>query len=275
MGKQLMGVILLQTESENILSVEIERRNSEKFTPPKQSANTLFRFFKRPNYLFEALKAGAMIPRYYPEDVDYLGIGYHQIAYPMVCFCDITVHRLEEHMDLYGNYGIAFSKTWGIMQGVQPLQYMNKHSILCQDFSIAFRSAIETEQDIPAVNYLLTQMLYMKPIEGAMPRDGKTVDKNFTDECEWRFIPNVAEINLPQAVMDSEMASIGILNETISENEICWLKFRLSDVKYIILQDETDFEDLCSLVEEITDDVALRRKLISKVILWSNAKEDF
>ena len=27
----------------------------------------------------------------YAENVDYLSIGCHQIAYPMVCFCDINI----------------------------------------------------------------------------------------------------------------------------------------------------------------------------------------
>ena len=99
------------------ISVSLEERVQEEYTPPKQSANTLFRFFKDSKYLFQALEKGAMIPRYYSENVDYLDIGLHQIAYPMACFCDISIHRLEEHMDFYGTYGIAFSKSWGIKIG--------------------------------------------------------------------------------------------------------------------------------------------------------------
>ena len=97
----------------SIVSVNLDAREIERYSAPKQSTNTLFRFFKRPEYLFEALRRRAMIPRSYGENVDYLNIGFHQIAYPMVCFCDITVHCLGDHMSLYGGYGIAFSKEWG------------------------------------------------------------------------------------------------------------------------------------------------------------------
>lgn len=50
------------------------------YDPPKQSANSLFRFWKDPKWLFDAIEKNAMIPRYYPETVDYLDIDIFQIA---------------------------------------------------------------------------------------------------------------------------------------------------------------------------------------------------
>ena len=101
------------------VAVPVENRKEELYTPPRQSANTLFRFFEKSDFLFETIEKQAMIPRYYSENIKYLNIGMRQIAYPMICFCDITVHRLEEHINLYGKYGIAFSKSWGIEKGIQ------------------------------------------------------------------------------------------------------------------------------------------------------------
>ena len=108
-----------------------------------------------------------------------------------------------------------------------------------------------------------------------MPKNGKEISKNFTDECEWRFIPNVSKIDLPQAVSDDEIVSIGVLNQTIADNECCWLKFSPSDIKYIILKSEDDFGEICRIIDEITDDDAVRKKLISQVLIWENVKEDF
>lgn len=258
------------------LSVTIQKRTNEQYTPPTQSANTLFRFFKKPDYLFDSIKKKALTPRYYGENVDYLDIGHHQVAYPMICFCDITIHRLAEHMHTYGEYGIAFSKEWGISRGIQPLQYINHHSILKEDFSRAFALAMKTESDSPIADFLLTKMYYMKPIEGTMPRDGVDVKKNFTDECEWRYIPDVAAIDLPQAVIEDDAASIEKLNATIADNETCWLKFDFSDIKHIIIPTEDDFEALCSIINNVDgQDERIKNKLISKIILWSDAKEDF
>ena len=65
------------------------------------------------------------------------------------------------------------------------------------------------------------------------------------------------------------------MNATLSDNECCWLQYDYTDVKYIILQNEEDFVALCNVIDEIIDDENVKRKLISKVILWSEAKEDF
>ena len=43
----------------------------------------------------------------------------------------------------------------------------------------------------------------------------------------------------------------------------------------IILQNEDDFVDLCKIINEVTDDDAVRKKLISQVLIWENVKEDF
>ena len=100
----------MSEQPHSIVSVKLDERETERYSAPEQSANTLFRFFKKSEYLFETLRRRAMIPRYYGENVDYLNIGFNQIAYPMICFCDITVHRLGNHMSLYGGYGIALTR---------------------------------------------------------------------------------------------------------------------------------------------------------------------
>jgi hypothetical protein len=261
--------------SKEMLKVSVQTRIESASPSPTQSANTLFRFFTKPEYLFSTIENHALIPRYYGENVDYLDIGHHQIYYPMICFCDITIHRLSEHLKVYGQYGIAFSKAWGIENGIQPLQYVNAKSALCSDFSKAFISAINNEADTAEANFLLTQMYYMKPIEGNMPRDGKDIFKNFTDECEWRFIPPVVTIDLPQIVSEDDAASIGKLNDTIFDHDSCWLKFDYSDVKYIIIPDESELPAVCDVIEHSVSDKEIQRKLISKIILWSDAKEDF
>ena len=114
-----------------------------------------------------------------------------------------------------------FRKSGEVEKGIQPLEYVNKNSVLCKDFSAAFTEAMQSEEDSPAVDFLLTQMLYMKPIEGTMPRDKGEIKKNFTDECEWRYVPHVSALGLPPAVTDREIAGVSVLNATLSDNECC------------------------------------------------------
>ncbi len=242
---------------------------------PKQSANTLFRFFEQAEYLYGTLEKSAMIPRYYTETVDYLDIDFPHIAYPMICFCDINLHKIQEHMDFYGGYGIAFSKEWGINKGIQPIQYINYESFLCKDFSKAFKYAITSETEDDAQNFLLTQMYFLKPINGTMQRNDIEVPRLFTDECEWRYIPDIKKINLPQAVTEQDICSLPTLNETLFNSPETWLKFKYDEIKYIIIKTNDEFEYICNLVKKITNTEEEKNRLISKIIVWENSRRDF
>lgn len=71
------------------------------------------------------------------------------------------------------------------------------------------------------------------------------------------------------------MVSIDILNRTISEMASVWLHFTFDDVKYIILPTERDFSEFCTVLDRVIEEDFIRRKLISKIITWDKAKEDF
>ena len=255
--------------------------------PPVQSANTLFRFFKEPEFLYKTLNRKALVPRYYGEDVRYLNINEKELIYPTICFCDINIHKLKSHVESYGKYGIAFSKEWGISNGIQPINYINSNSVLCKDFGEAFNRTFEkqksqnrdsTEDGYSILgDYLLTQMYFMKPITGQMPREGEYKNRNFTDEREWRYIPDISTIGLPQVVREEQNAAKTELNKVLEQEQCspCWLRFEFEDIRYIILSKETDFDDFCDTLDNIEMDKNVRRQIISKVMIWSNVEEDF
>ena len=141
-------------EQPKLLEVEKAQTNNGTMVAPTQSANSLFRFFTKSEYLFESIKKTALFPRYYPETVSYLDINMYHIAYPMICFCDINLHKMDEHISLYGGYGLAFSKSWGIEKAIQPVHYVNPDSPLCKDFSIAFKESVEDGANCAAQTYL-------------------------------------------------------------------------------------------------------------------------
>lgn len=262
-------------ENTTVLQVESPYPQSAEYQYTIQSANTLFNFVEKPEYLFPIIEKMAMVPRYCIEDVNYLGIGMDQIAYPMLCFCDINLHKIQGHMDFYGQYGIAFSKQWGIAKGIQPIQYVNPDSVLRHDFTEAFQASMNGTSEDAAQNYLQSHMYYLKPIQGTMQRDGKSVPKNFTDECEWRFIPNVSKYSLPQAIAQAEIFSRQRLNETIKICQDCWLKFEAKDIRYIILQTRDEFEQVVAMIAEKALSSKEKTGLISKMLVWPEVKGDF
>ena len=264
-------------QKNNELLYEVEKATEEtmlSYTPPVQSADTLFHFVDKLEYLLPVIKQFAIVPRYCTEDIDYLEIGMNKIAYPMLCFCDINLHKMQEHISFYGGYGIAFSKKWGIDKGIQPVQYINPNSILKDDFRKAFQDSLDTEVENSAQNFLLSQMYYLKAIDGTMERNGESVQKNFTDECEWRFIPNVKSINLPQAITEEEIYSKNTWNRALTVSTVCWLKFCADDVKYIILNSEDEFDKVAEVIKRKNLNTKDSDKLLSKVLIWSEIRRD-
>lgn len=70
-----------------------------------QSANTLFHFMQRHEYLSALLKRRALVPRYCQENIAYLSleIGGHpfgEIYVLQKCFCDIPFHKLTEAFEI-------------------------------------------------------------------------------------------------------------------------------------------------------------------------------
>ncbi|MFS2265232.1 abortive infection system antitoxin AbiGi family protein [Vibrio vulnificus] len=47
-------------------------------------------------------------PRYCLEDIRWVNqVNAPYMAFPMVCFCDIPLSRISEHVSFYGNYGLG------------------------------------------------------------------------------------------------------------------------------------------------------------------------
>ena len=168
-----------------------------------QSANTLFHFMTKLDYLKTILINKAIIPRYCVENIEYLKIQKREIEFKEVailqkCFCDIPFHKLGEvfplvgvgdefdklkqedkaelqkhntHFDYYGQYAISFSKAWGEQMNLQPVHYINRESDYAKDFSSVFRHIFE--QDEVSAEYsqdVINRLTYLKPLRGIMRR---------------------------------------------------------------------------------------------------------
>lgn len=137
-----------------------------------QSANTLFHFMGKSEYLKSILTNRAIIPRYCMENIEYLDIRRGEVCFKEVailqkCFCDIPFHKLTDnfelngvgevykslgedeklalkksntHPDYYGKFAIAFSKSWGEKNKLQPVHYLNENSLYTLEFSTIQRT---------------------------------------------------------------------------------------------------------------------------------------
>ncbi len=259
----------------------------QKHTSSKIQADTLFTFTTELNHIIPIIKNRMVSPRYCNENIRYLKLHeLKNIAYPMKCFCDINIHRLEEHLQWYGYYGLAFSKAWGMEKRIQPIQYINPASNLRKDFSAAFSAALkldtknESRAQIKMKNFLIHEMMFYKPYQGRIKNriTQKTNTKCLADECEWRFIPDVTKVGFEQAYFDKNILNAGVLNKLsdsmfgIPEISLC---FNYTDLKYIIVKTKEDFNALSEEVRTLKITESEKLQLISKVIIWDISKEDF
>ncbi|WP_182101970.1 hypothetical protein [Niallia taxi] len=87
--------------------------NSEQiYIPSKQSANVLFRFMNKLEFLEDIILKKAIIPRYYEEKLDYLQLdSLEKIAIPMSCFCDcfLQAKSAEKCSEIYIGLQLVFT----------------------------------------------------------------------------------------------------------------------------------------------------------------------
>lgn len=253
---------------------------SEIIPEPVQSANAFFHFVKHLKYLENFLLHKKLPIWYVKEDFRYLNLpnNIESIFIPMKCFCDINLHKLQSHMEYYGNYGIAFSKDWGINQTFQPVHYVNEKSLLTKQYISSFKAGFNDSDSIndEIKNYLATDIMYMKPIIGYQ-KDVNNIEqkKYFLDESEWRYIFDVS--NIPECKPfyignnSNDMTNFNLA--LADENQ--GLKFDYKDIKYIIINSEDEFLELVSKLKGIDLKENEMNLLISKILIWEQSKGDF
>ncbi len=246
----------------------------------KSSANFLCNYMQKIEYLQTAIKNLALMPRYNEEKLDYLNVsGLDAIVFPMTCFCDIPLSKVETHMSTYGRYGIVLKKNACITKDVQPIRYLNPNSRLCRDFSEALNKLYNSQERIDTAwevipDALLSQLLYTKPIRGVMQKtneDPKVL--LFQDECEWRFIPSQTA-DLPLILPPDYGNDKGRLtfSNALTQKRESWFPFRVEDIDYLIVPSEREAEKLTKFIRNLRGEKGIHKwksnekdVLISKV----------
>ncbi len=248
------------------------------------SANILCNYMRELEYLEIILKNKAIIPRYVIEPLDYLKIeGLHKIAFPMTCFCDIPLSKVGSHMSRYGRYGLALDKQAIISKfKVQPIHYINPESPLAGDFKSAFSDYYNAgkkvhEEDKILLNYLMSAMMYMKPISGIEKVEGEERPYIFQDECEWRYIPTEDFPSNLKLMLSGNMATENAKNyysKALQSHKETWIKFDWGDIRYIIVPDEIALKRIIESIKELPLDDTQKYILISRIEVSMRFAED-
>lgn len=241
-------------------------------------SNSLFHFTKGMDRLKNILKDGFW-PRYCLEDVRWQGRPANDfVAFPMVCFCDIPLGRLDEHVGFYGGFGLGLTKEWGAKNNLNPVMYFAGdnplHGALKGLTSAAFK--LKDDDKNAALKNVRFILANSKPTAGQMIVSGKPVEKVFYQESEWRFVPQHDDIALHLRREDYENEEkLAVWHEKTSE--FAMLKFLPSDVRYIFVPKDADIPGIMNFLQVELDGYpnADLKLLMSRVTSLESMSVDF
>lgn len=205
------------------------------------SANTLFHFTKDLDTLLSILRS-KFYPRACFEASLIPDIFDIRMAIPMVCFCDIPLSQISKHVGKYGSYAIGLKKGWAMEQGVTPVLYVHKNSLIPRTIvseikGIKPQGTSLSEQQMTHLMELLRPIMMMKPYE-VLDNDSGKIER-FYDEREWRYIPPSDFPDSPDFLLEN-LVKDGVLNSFNKSKEKYGVEFNPEVINYIIVEKEQD-----------------------------------
>lgn len=218
----------------------------------RPKSQTLFHFTRKLDYLKGILKDG-FHPRFCLEDLDWLSKN-ESYAYPMVCFCDIPLGRVEQHVQQYGNYGIGMSRAWAVRNKLNPVIYVSKDSALSSSLDgllDCLPQASDEEKDKAGNKihrYFFDVIRNIKPLTGKMlVNDTLTDGIDFYQESEWRYL--ALHDDVPYSLNAEEWEDKKNLDDAhAATREHCMLNFNADDVRYLFFERDADIPELVDFI---------------------------
>ncbi len=187
----------------------------------------------------------------------------------IVCFCDILPGQADYHKSIYGNYALAFTKEWGIQNGVSPLRYIHRNSPGATANYVRIkndmREARNAFHDGNQLDYFLSLLLFSTAREkGLFTKDKisdeinnldlvkcmKSIDDSFADKKRKFGDPALSELFNEWVIPILHMLekSVDELEKRDSFVRIYQDDFR--DVKDKILYDEREWRSVKFITEQ-------------------------
>jgi len=213
-------------------------------------STTLFHFTKSLDVLKSILKSG-FYPRYSLEDINWMGFqGVDFVAFPVVCFCDIPLSRITDHVNFYGQFGIGMTQEWAKANRLNPVIYVSHTSDVAEilkKVNEASSLASTSSSDSSFTDNAGRLFGHTKPLSGTMVLQGKPVVKEFYQESEWRHLASHPQVpdNLNKVKFNNP-ADVDAANQLAAQHAA--LSFTPSDVKYLFVQDDSDIPELVSFI---------------------------
>lgn len=220
------------------------------------SSDSLFHFTDSAENLIGILR-NEFYPRYSLEKLELNGERL-EMAFPMVCFCDIPLSQIKNHIHTYGSYGIGMSRKWADKMGLNPVLYLRPGAALAEIIYSIVNITVGTEH-LKETNSLRSLQLkaadlfkYIKPYEGDFMRKGRLIrNVRFYDEREWRYVPAIDDANDNWILWREEYLNSVKRAHANTQVENAKLIFEPNDIRYLIIKEETQIGAMISALREI------------------------
>lgn len=233
-------------------------------TTANQSSETLFHFTGRFNTLESIMKNGFQA-RWIYEKLPGTKLAYFTKT---VCFCDIPLGLIKEHVNWYGTYGIGINRPIAKDHGLSPIIYLHPKS-----------PNFPKGSSVPTRNWFNDFKLtsYLKQVKGlqiffneaGVPfRKWKT----FYNEREWRYFPPINEINVVKYKNETELEEKR--KELNNEHELPYLSIEPHWIEYILINDPKEIEGLIKILNTKKFKPHYEN-LLTKVITFKQIRKDF
>jgi hypothetical protein len=243
------------------------------------SSNSLFHYTNSLDTLIAILKSGFKI--------SYCEEGY--MAYPMVSFNDIPLSQAKLFFDKYGSYALGMNENFSNKYKLNPVIYMRNGSILDkrnQDSKASivkfikeyFTKGKSIDPNFDTIyKYILDQQRFIKPYRDQLIRDGKIVDPNykFYDEREWRYVHDVRSSEISPALTKEEYSEFKKTKPHKPHFDINSLIFDISDINYIILNEESEVELVIESLKSSPKFANNTNLLLPKILFKKQILDDF
>lgn len=221
------------------------------------SSYSLFHFTSSLDAIQSILKGGLRYT-WVAEKLPIHGVGY---LLQTICFCNIPLSMIEEHVEWYGKYAIGFKRTALRAKGASPVLYLHSDSSLLYKGKSALDS-YEKERFLPYFKQFYGQQYH--------PKYGSYKKKLFYDEKEWRLFCGLAEM-----VRFKDQADLENKREQKKSQTKNWKVMPVSPdmIEYIILEKPDDLVLFKVFLKNHF--VPIMEDMLTKVLFYSQIRRDF
>jgi hypothetical protein len=214
------------------------------------SSNSLIHLTKTKEAIVGILESNFKL-KYCMEEIN-TSSGSITAGFPMVSFCDIPLSEIKNHITKYGSYGIGLKKEWANRNGLNPVIYVDKHSILGSQFRLSFQKLLTGKDKEELLDHeiaIFDLVRYMKNYQDKLNHNGVVEEHyRYSDEREWRYVPDYKVVN--PFVSKNNYNTVEKKNTENKKLEHLELFFEPNDISYVIIEKESEISEFIDVLRK-------------------------